>query len=148
MLAYSPEAIPLIVVSNNPEYAQVANLGTGETETIETARSTVAGAGIAPIALELQLDVSRRLGVYGGGTMGGLWFSRNVPVADARAFNFTFDFGGGLRLRLNGRTALRMGYKFHHFSNARTAPSNPGVDAEMFLVGLETALGTAAAPTR
>jgi hypothetical protein len=42
---------------------------------------------------------------------------------------------------MNDRTWLRVGYKFHHLSNAKTAPSNPGVDAKVFLVGLERAIG-------
>jgi len=139
--AYAPEAIPLIVVSNNPTYRSVPNISTGQMETIEVGRSSVAGAGFAPIALELQFETSRRVGVYAAGTMGGLWFTRHVPVADARSFNFTFDFGGGVRLRMNDRTWLRVGYKFHHLSNAKTAPSNPGVDAKVFLVGLEKSIG-------
>ena len=140
--AYAPEAIPLIVVSNNPNYRDVPNLATGTTVTIEDGRSNVAGAGFAPIALELRVDASRRFGVYAAGTMGGLWFTRRIPVVDARSFNFTFDFGGGVRLRMNDRTWLRAGYKFHHLSNAKTAPSNPGVDAKVFLVGLERAFGS------
>ena len=140
-LAYAPEAIPLILVSDNPNYRSVRNASTGELETVEDGRSNVAGMGLAPIALELRADASRRVGLYAAGAMGGLWFARNIPVANARSFNFTFDFGGGVRLRMNDRTWLRVGYKFHHLSNAMTAPSTPGVDAKMFLVGLETSLG-------
>jgi opacity protein-like surface antigen len=140
-IAYAPEAIPLIVVSNNPEYREVSNPETGATETVEAGRSNVTGLGFSPIALEVQVHASRRVGLYGGGTMGGLWFARNVPVVDARSFNFTFDFGGGVRFRMNDRSWLRLGYKFHHLSNAKTAPSNPGVDGKVFLVGLERAIG-------
>ena len=139
--AYAPEAIPLIVVSNNPTYRSVRSNGTGDLETVEDGRSNVTGMGFAPIAVELQVDASRRVGLYAAGTMGGLWFTRHIPDADARSFNFTFDFGGGVRLRMNDRTWLRVGYKFHHLSNAKTAPSNPGVDAKVFLVGLEKSIG-------
>jgi hypothetical protein len=139
-LAYAPEAIPLIVVSNNPNYQALPHPN-GGTVTIEHGRSNVAGAGIAPVALELEFDASRRVGIYAGGTMGGLWFTRRVPDVDARSFNFTFDFGGGVRLQMSDRTWLRMGYKFHHLSNANTAPSNPGVDAMVFLLGLERSFG-------
>ena len=139
--AYAPEAIPLIVVSNNPSYRSVRNVSTGELETVEDGRSNVTGIGIAPIALELQFDASHPVGFYAEGTMGGLWFTRNIPVVDARSFNFTFDFGGGVRLRVNDRTWLRVGYKFHHLSNANTAPTNPGVDGKVFLLGLERSFG-------
>jgi hypothetical protein len=141
--AYAPEAIPLIVVSNNPDYRTVRDSLTGAMETVEDGRSNVVGAGIAPIALELQVDASRRLSVFAAGTMGGLWFTRRIPVVDSRSFNFTFDFGGGLRVRMSERNWLRVAYKFHHLSNAKTAPSNPGVDAKVFLVGLERSFGGA-----
>ncbi len=139
--AYAPEAIPLVVVSNNPNYRSVRNAATGELETVEDGHSNVTGIGIAPLAVELQFDASRPVGLYAEGTMGGLWFTRNIPDVDARSFNFTFDFGGGVRLRMNDRTWLRVGYKFHHLSNAKTAPSNPGVDAKVFLLGVERSFG-------
>jgi hypothetical protein len=137
MFAYAPEAIPLIVVTNNPSYRAQPGENGGPPELVEIDRSPVAGAGVAPIGLELQVDASHRVGLYAGGTMGGLWFTRRVPVADARSFNFTFDFGGGVLIGLRGPTRFRAGYKFHHLSNARTAPSNPGVDAHMIFVGVE-----------
>jgi opacity protein-like surface antigen len=140
-LAFAPEAIPLIIVSNNPTYHSVRNPGTGDVETVEDGRANVSGLGIAPIGLELRANASRRIGVYAATSMGGLWFTRHIPVVDARSFNFTFDFGGGVRLRMNDRMWLRAGYKFHHLSNAKTAPSNPGVDAKVFLVGLERSFG-------
>ena len=40
------------------------------------------------------------------------------------------------------RDSLRVGYKFHHLSNAFTAPLNPGIDAAVFLVGFERAIGS------
>jgi hypothetical protein len=139
VFAYAPEAIPLIVVSNNPTYVQ------GPGELIEVGRGPVAGAGIAPIGLELDVAATRRLSVYTAGSMGGLWFTRHVPVAEARSFNFTFDFGGGVLVRVGRQTRLRAGYKFHHLSNAKTAPSNPGIDAKVFLIGVERSLGSSAA---
>jgi hypothetical protein len=142
MFAYAPEAIPLIVVSNNPTYVRTSGLRGTPREVVEVGRAPVAGAGIAPIGLELQVEANRRLSVYSAGTMGGLWFTRHIPVADARSFNFTFDFGGGVLVNLGARTRLRVGYKFHHLSNAKTAPSNPGVDAKVFLIGLERTVGS------
>jgi hypothetical protein len=142
LFAYAPEAIPLIVVSNNPTYVRTGAEGAGPPETVEDGRAPVAGAGIAPIGLEFQVEATRRLSVYTAGTMGGLWFTRHIPVVDARSFNFTFDFGGGVLVALGGRTRLRAGYKFHHLSNAKTAPSNPGVDAKMFVVGIERTVGS------
>jgi hypothetical protein len=142
MFAYAPEAIPLIVVSDNPTSEAPRTAGAPPREAIEGSRAAVAGVGIAPIGLEVQVDATKRFAVYGAGAMGGLWFTRPIPVVDARAFNFTFDFGGGVLVRLTNRTRLRAGYKFHHLSNAKTAPSNPGVDAKVFLVGLDRQFGS------
>jgi hypothetical protein len=135
--AYAPEVIPLIVVTNNPTYRTVPSGPSRAPDLVPDGRAPVAGAGIAPIGLELQWSSASRFGVFAGGTMGGLWFTRRIPVANARAFNFTFDFGGGIRWRLEDDLWLRAGYKFHHLSNAKTAPENPGVDAKVFYLGIE-----------
>ena len=142
VFAYAPEAIPLIVVSDNPTYGVERSPENGAVEVIETGRSPVTGVGFAPIGLEFEVDASRRFGLYAGGTMGGLWFTRRIPVADARSFNFTFDFGAGVLIPIRGQTRLRAGYKFHHLSNAKTAPSNPGVDAQVFFLGVEKMFGS------
>lgn len=135
--AYAPEAIPLIVVTNNPTYRTVPRGPGRAPDLVPDGRAPVAGAGIAPIGLELRWSSASRFGAFAGGTMGGLWFTRRIPVADARAFNFTFDFGGGIRWRMRDDLWLRVGYKFHHLSNAKTAPENPGVDAKVFYLGIE-----------
>ena len=138
--AYAPEAIPLIVVTNNPTYASVPR-GPGRPPTlVVNGQAPVAGAGIAPVGFELRWAAADRFGMFGGSTIGALWFTRRVPVPNARAFNFTFDVGGGVRWRVGERLWLRAGYKFHHLSNAMTAPENPGIDAQVFYVGLERSM--------
>ena len=90
---------------------------------------------------EGQARLTSRVRAYGAGALGGVWFTRQAPVLYSRAFNFTFEFGGGLLWRIGPSRTLRAGYKFHHFSNAKTAPRNPGVDAEVFLIGFEQTFG-------
>jgi hypothetical protein len=134
---YAPEVVPLLVVTNNPDYRTVPGEdGEGPT-TVEDGRSAAPGIALAPIGLEFQWTARPRLGLYAAGALGGVWFGRQVPVVDSRAFNFTFEFGAGIRWRLGERTWLRTGYKFHHLSNAKTAPENPGLDAMVFLIGFE-----------
>jgi len=140
--SYAPEVVPLFVLSNNPTYVRAQPAGTDVLGVVESGSSLVTGVAVSPIGLETRVRLTRRVAVYGAGAMGGIWFTREVPVLDSRSFNFTFEFGGGLQWRLSSRNWLRAGYKFHHLSNAYTAPNNPGVDAEMFLVGVERTFGT------
>ena len=70
-----------------------------------------------------------------------VWFTREVPAAYSRAFNYTFEVGGGVLWRLRARNSLRIGYKFHHLSNAYTAPNNPGIDGAVLLLGFQRAFG-------
>ena len=136
-LHFQPEIIPAAVVTNNPEY-ESEQAGSGD-QTFELRRITgygpVYGAGIAPAALELRVRMHRRFDLVGGGSFGALIFTRSVPVPNARAYNITFDAGGGIRLALDERRRIIAGYRFHHLSNAWTARENPGLDAQLFYAG-------------
>ena len=66
-------------------------------------------------------------------------FTRDVPVPNSRQLNLTFDFGAGVTIFLNQDTAISGGYKFHHLSNAYSAPQNPGLDANIFYIGISSA---------
>lgn len=125
-LAYAPNITPLIVVTNNP----VADWW------ISDERKAAVGAGFSPVGLQLDLDLTRRVTLFGLGSLGVLWFNRSVPVAGARAFNYAFEWGGGIRLDVARRSGVQIGYKFHHLSNAYTAPFNPGLDGNVYYAGL------------
>jgi hypothetical protein len=140
-LGYAPELVPLLLISDNPEYRESAQ-GAGLPWLEETGRGPVAGFAVSPIGLEGQLRISSRWRAYGAGAAGVVWFTRDVPTAYSRAFNYTFEVGGGLIWQTSAKTALRVGYKFHHLSNANTAPNNPGVDGAVFLLGYERAIGS------
>jgi hypothetical protein len=65
-----------------------------------------------------------------------VWFTRNMPVPDARRFNFAADAGGGVELLTRDERALVVGYRFHHLSNGGRARQNPGVDMHVLYVGV------------
>jgi hypothetical protein len=137
---FAPEIVPLLLVSNNPTYRTIS-VPDGRRFSIEDGRGSVAGFAISPIALQGQVRIASRWRAYAAGAGGVVWFTRNVPVAQARAFNYTFEAGGGVRWQYRSRQSLRVGYKFHHLSNAYSAPANPGIDAAVFLVAYERAFG-------
>jgi hypothetical protein len=109
---------------------------------VEDGKGPVAGFAISPIGLEAQIRLTPRWRAYTAGAAGVVWFTREVPTANARAFNYTFEVGGGVLWRYRSRQSLRVGYKFHHLSNLYTAPANPGIDGAVFLLGFERAIGS------
>jgi hypothetical protein len=137
---FAPEVVPLLLVSKNPRYRAVPTVNGGRF-IIEDGRGPVAGFAMSPIGLQAQVRVASRLRTYVSSAAGVVWFTRPVPVAESRAFNYTFEFGAGVLWQYRPRDSLRVGYKFHHLSNAYSAPKNPGLDAAVFLVGYERVVG-------
>jgi hypothetical protein len=66
---------------------------------------------------------------------GFVFFTRDTPLPYARRFNYTFEVGGGFDCRLRADDLIRVGYKFHHFSNGNSGLQNPGVDGEVITIG-------------
>jgi len=133
-LMYAPNVVPLVIISNNPRYANVT-IG-GIPRRVESGRGPVYGAGLVPFGLQVETRLTRNADLYSMAGLGGTWFSDVMPQDGARRFNFSIEFGGGIFLRTQRRHALQIGYKFHHFSNMYTARENPGVDAHVLYLGL------------
>ena len=137
-LATTIDLIPFAMVSNNPTYRAIdasPSPTTGTKLNATTGSAPVYGAGVSPAGLELFGPRIAGARLYLAGAAGGLLFTRATPVPNARRFNFTFEYGGGLRLPLRSGASLMLGYKFHHLSNAYTAPRNPGLDGNVFYLG-------------
>jgi len=141
-LGFAPDAVPLLVVTNNPVYVTVTTLD-GERFRVDSGeRGPVVGFAVAPIGFEGRLAFSRGWQGFMASSVGCVWFTREVPILEARRLNYTLEVGGGLQWRYRPRTALRLGYKFHHLSNFYTALANPGIDGAVFLVGVQQAIGS------
>jgi Lipid A 3-O-deacylase (PagL) len=137
--AYTVDVHPVAVMTNTPRYGvqQVrARNGSLVTRTVETGRAADAGAGVSPLGLQFYSAPIGAARLFAGASAGGIWFNRDMPVAGARRFNFALQLGAGAELLSRGSGVLLVGYKFHHLSNAGTAPLNPGVDGHVFYVGL------------
>jgi hypothetical protein len=96
----------------------------------------VYGVGAAPLGLRLETRLGSRVRVYGAAAAGLVYFSRNVPVRDARRLNATAEWGGGAVVGAASGVAAQLGFKYHHLSNAYTAARNPGVDGRVFYAGV------------
>jgi lipid A 3-O-deacylase PagL len=144
-LAYAAELTPMLIVSDNPVYKEafVTQGGVTRLMEVEDGSAPVYGAGFSPLGLEGRLRTAPHGQVFGAMAMGLVWFTRDVPVANSRAVNLTAEMGFGLLWEYRERQRLRFGYKYHHLSNSWTAEENPGLNANVFYVGWETAVGDA-----
>lgn len=139
MTAYTFDVHPIAVVTNTPRYAfrtiRAPN-GASLVQMVETERSSVVGAGFSPLGLQFYSTRHGNTRLFGGGSAGGIWFNRDIPMEGARRFNFALQLGTGVELTARNGGALVLGYKFHHLSNAGTARINPGMDGHVFYLGL------------
>ena len=144
-LAFSPEIVPLIVITNNPTYHTAIAFRNGAPHTIEVADGTapVFGIGFAPLGTEALLRVGPRAQAFAAVAVGVSWFTRDVPVANSKSYNYTIELGGGLLWEYRPGHRIRFGYMFHHLSNAWSAEENPGLDGDVFYLGVDRLLGKA-----
>jgi hypothetical protein len=142
-VAATMDAIPLAFVTRNPYYTDrvvgyaVSRRGERVDILEQTGRGRVYGFGASPVGLELFGPRVRAVRPYLGAAAGFLWFTRNTPEPEARRLNATFELGGGLRIDRGEHHALLLGWKFHHISNAWTAPYNPGLDGNVVYLGVQ-----------
>jgi hypothetical protein len=50
--------------------------------------------------------------------------------------NFILEGGPGLLIFLSDRTALTVGYRYHHVSNGSKCTPNLGLNSSLFILGL------------
>ncbi|HZS58462.1 MAG TPA: acyloxyacyl hydrolase [Gemmatimonadaceae bacterium] len=142
-LAYVPAVIPLAITTHDANYQYVPpvcttppctnDLGGG---TSIVTYHTVYGAGITPLSLDLALLRRSPASIVIGAGGGVLWFTRAVPQNDAAKFNFTAEGRAALQFRASRHLALRLGYAYHHTSNAHSGAANPGLNSSMITAGV------------
>ena len=141
-LEYVPAVIPVAITTHDPNYQYVPPActgaclsGLGGGTSIVTYHAVYA-AGITPLGLDLHLLRQSPVSLVLGADGGVLWFTRAVPKNDAAKFNFTADGHAGLQFRTGRHSALRVGYAYHHTSNASTGAANPGLNSSMLTVSV------------
>jgi hypothetical protein len=141
-LSFFMEAMPAIVVGRVPHYHTVEiwtpPAGPMRQEKVWDAPGPVYGAGVSPVGLQVYFAASRDVRLFVNGSGGVAWFTRDMPVPDARQVNFSVDAGGGLRWT-RGNRAILAGVKLQHMSNAYMGRQNPGLDGNLVYLGLSRA---------
>lgn len=97
----------------------------------------VYGFAVAPLGFTLDLWRKRRFHPFAETIEGLIASTEPIPEnqPDATGLNFLFDVGAGVRLETSPHSAVSMGYRFLHISNADTTSFNPGVDNNVFYIG-------------
>lgn len=139
-LTFYMEVMPAILVADVPRY-HVANLwvppaGPTVRGKVWDDPALVYGFGATPAGMQAYLRTSERVSLFMSTSGGAAWFTRDMPVPDAKQLNFLVDLGGGIRVARQKGSAFVAGLKFHHMSNGNLGRQNPGVDGNIFYAGL------------
>lgn len=139
-LTYTADLIPVLFLSIPP--GALPTLPSGGTPSNEASpqprpgRWTAYGVGVRPAGLRLMYRPAGRVQPFVAGSTGLALFNRSVPSALGRSLNFMFDVGGGVRVALTPTLVLTAGYRYYHLSNGFRGQINPGVDANLFQLGV------------
>ena len=136
-LAYAAEWIPLAVVERTRAGETLTCYDTATGRICERDRSArvAVGTGIAPVGLKAYWNSERSARLFANASFGGIAFTTDVPVTDSRRLNYMFEYGGGMDFARRDGSAVTLGFRFHHISNASTGIVNPGLDANVVYLG-------------
>jgi hypothetical protein len=109
---------------------------------------SVRGFGAAPLGIQLRLAPSARVQPFFTASGGALFFAQPVPSEYAGRFNFTAEVGAGALCHVTRTLGVIAGYKLQHISNGGTRRNNPGIDNNLFYLGLARPMGAASSRSR
>ena len=94
----------------------------------------VFGGGFNPLLLQYNFVASRGIVPFIQVGAGMLFTNRTVPARSSE-FNFTPQGGFGVYLFRRHTSALSIGVRYHHISNAGIRRPNPGINSMYFYSG-------------
>jgi len=137
LLSYTADLVPLarlhIPAAARPESFSAASV-------LDSGSFSSSGVGAYPVGLRVTFRPRARLRPYVAGHTGALYFGNAVPDSRGRHLNFAVGLGTGLQALLSRRFSVTVGYRYHHLSNGFRGSINPGLDAHLFYLGVDTGL--------
>jgi hypothetical protein len=143
-VAYRVNVLPVIVATKMPTYdtipyhpcpsCQAAGLMTVQNF------STVYGAGIEPVGLDAAIGGPRHLQLRVGASGGMVYFEDPIPDPAECKLNFIANVVTRVSVPLWQGHRIEAGYRYNHISNGGRGPVNPGMDSNMFELGVSWAL--------
>jgi hypothetical protein len=111
----------VVLVTQNQVYPGTATYMGGT-------RSTFVSA-FSPLGYKLSAFPSKRIHPFVTGLGGFAVATRDIPVFNSSAFNYTFEVGGGVEWFQTHTRSCRFEYRYHHLANAGNTAANPGIDS-------------------
>ena len=116
------------------EARPVAVLGDLKYKGSRLERRYVYSGGFSPIGVEMTLSPHRRVHPFLGCNGGFLYFREHALSAAGSNLQFTIYLAPGVEFALPRGRSVKIGYMYHHFSNANLA-ENYSLDAHMIFAG-------------
>ena len=129
-LQYTLDAIPLAVATGT-----IGSRTTTPAGVTTFQRETAYGAGLTPLALQLDFANGAKVHPFVHVNGGFLYFNKSVPIEDAGQFAWVGEAGGGIRIFASERRAMNIGVRFHHISNGDRQGSNRGLNQFVIYAG-------------
>jgi hypothetical protein len=126
-LRYTPEIIPVAYLRDRVVNGIPVSLDRFALPRIPIDRHVYA-EGANPVGLQMNFRRGKRFQPLWDFEGGFLHFTERVLSRSGSQFQFTVATGPGAQIFLTHRTALSIGYHYHHLSNANISNSNPGTD--------------------
>ena len=139
-IKYTIDAIPLAILSYRRELLVRVSPTLLD---YDRPRTTAYGVSLTPVGFQMNFLRKRRIQPFLTVNAGIISFNKSVPDDRSalrpdrrgRQFNFTLAGGGGVEFDADKERSYRLGFKFHHISNASTGNINPGFDQNLFYFG-------------
>jgi hypothetical protein len=138
---YLFELVPIALATGTPDYGEHSGCRPTHYCTAPVLdRHTTYGAGIRPLGIEVRVLGGPSLELTLHAVGGGLWFQRALPDDDGTSFDYSVEAGATVHFAITSRHRALLGYAFHHLSNGGRGSENPGMNANMLRLGLETVM--------
>jgi hypothetical protein len=95
---------------------------------------TIYATGANPIGVQANFG-PKKIQPMVNGSLGFLYFGRQVPIIGSSQFNYNITVGFGAQFFPRPGRSFTVGWKYHHLSNNYQAHLNPGIDSGVFYVG-------------
>ena len=139
-IKYTLDLIPLAII--NYEQQRLIRVSPSSI-IVNRNKMTAYAVSVTPVGFQANFRRRSRIQPFLTANAGMIVFNRAIPDDRSplrpnqvgRRFNFTLAGGGGVEFDADRERSYRVGFKFHHISNASTGNINPGFDQNLFYVG-------------
>lgn len=139
-LKYQIDFLPLAVIEYDK---QLVTQTAPATFAVRNERTTAYGAGFSPVGLQLNFRRRNKIQPFAAVNAGLIYFNKSIPDDRTATFpnrfgthlNFATNAGGGVEFASESSSAVTVGYKFQHISNASRGNINPGFNQNILYVG-------------